>query len=453
MGSSRINELKQRASLGIRTGDLQDALDALQQLETAQPEVAIWPARLASVYRDLGRTDEANDAQLRSARCHVEAGEVPKAIAACKELLDQDADHPDARELLDLLYLGPGTAETPAPSRPPDVPAPADDEEAPLEELMLTEAIPGARPAAIEEDGAVGVHEIPIDNDSTGVLDLGIQESLQESVRSEVSGAALSSPQRLAQTPLFGSLDDATRTRLLEESRLVTLDEGETLFREGEAGRSLYLVVEGAVVPIAEGEPRTRLSVLGDGEFFGEVSILSNLPRSATIEAIVETKLLEIDRSLMRGLIRDHAEVLKVLLRFFRERLIDRQMRTSPFFIAFAKAERSRVARQFRFLEIARGATVVEQGQAPDGLFVLLCGELDVVDTDRDKVLSTLGPGDLFGGLALLHGSAPHAAVVARRKSWVLLMPEGRFRRIAEANPGLDLLIEDLAEERDGLDL
>jgi CRP-like cAMP-binding protein len=471
MSRSKLTKLKQRASLALRTGDLGAALEHYRSLEQLEPQSPIWPERQALVHDQLGQTAELIDALLRAVEAYAEAGEVIRAIASCKQILDLEPDNPAARDCLELLYMPQSgtnaTGATPESrgSSPPDPagdvsrnPAgPQPDDDAPLNELLLTQAIPGAQPMHLVDPENDGIHEIPIDNDASGVLDLRLDELTAETAHAGMpladspAESARSAREHLSQTPLFGSLAPASLNRLVKQARIIQLSEAEVLFREGDPPTSLYVVIEGAVIPIAEGETRTRLSVLEDGAFFGEIGIVTNQPRTATIEAIVPTRLLAIDRSVIWGLIREEPEVFKVLLRFLRERLIDRQIQTSPFFTAFVRAERSAVARQFRFLEIRSGATLIEQGRPSDGLFVLLCGSLDVVDSDSHKILTELHCGDLFGGVSLLAREPARASVVASEKVWVLLMPEEKFRRICEVNPGLEELISELARERDVL--
>jgi cAMP-dependent protein kinase regulator len=257
--------------------------------------------------------------------------------------------------------------------------------------------------------------------------------------------------EELARTPLFGALDSRALAKLIGRVRVVDVAAGETLFRQGDPADSLYVVADGAVVPIAESpKGRTRLGVLEPGSFFGEIGLVTNQPRNATIEALVATRLLEIRRTAIWELVREQPEVFKVMLRFLRERLVDRLVRTSPLFRVFERAERSQVARQFRFLEVKDGTVVIEQKRPSPSLFVLLAGHLDVIlmDTDGDKQLARLKPGDVCGERSMLLGEPAMAAVVASGKCWLLALDADRFARILERNPKLQQVIERVCEAR-----
>jgi CRP/FNR family cyclic AMP-dependent transcriptional regulator len=107
----------------------------------------------------------------------------------------------------------------------------------------------------------------------------------------------MSREQMIANIPLFESLaaDDLTAlSRRLEEQRC---ESGETIFREGDEGSTLFIVEEGAVeVTRGEGAGRIELATLFPGQYFGELSLFDGFPRSATTTAVRPSLLLRLDR-------------------------------------------------------------------------------------------------------------------------------------------------------------
>src|SRR5207253_2278643 len=73
---------------------------------------------------------------------------------------------------------------------------------------------------------------------------------------------------------------------------------------QGAPADKFFIVVEGEVEVVREdeGEPR-RLATLGAGQFFGEIAILRDMPRTATVKAVRETTLLSMDRDTFQGLV------------------------------------------------------------------------------------------------------------------------------------------------------
>ena len=105
----------------------------------------------------------------------------------------------------------------------------------------------------------------------------------------------------LIKIPIFEKLTEADSEVLLRLWKPVKLKEREVLFRKGDKGDSMYLVEEGSLeitVPVEppQKESEMRVSVLGVGEFVGELSLVDGLPRTATARALEETHLLEMKR-------------------------------------------------------------------------------------------------------------------------------------------------------------
>ncbi|MCZ6465223.1 MAG: cyclic nucleotide-binding domain-containing protein [Proteobacteria bacterium] len=425
MGRSELRRRKDRAAEAVRCGHFSAALEIYADLGRAEPSEPDWPRRRADVFRRMDRPEQEIEALERAAELYASAGFAVQAIAAYKRIIGLDAERSGIRERLVALLAQRGLT-LPGSGTKPRIFG-RTRKGAPLDELILTDVVPDSQPAQLLD----GAADIPLDN---------------------TTGAHTDS---LRTVPLFGSLDEETLRHLLDRVRLVSLSEGEVLFRQGDPADALYVVAEGAVVPIAEpdasSDRRVRLAVLDEGEFFGEIGLVTNRPRNATVEAIVDTRLLSVDRAVMWSLIEDDPRVFKTVLRFLRKRLIDRLVRTSPIFAAFARAERGEIAGQFRLLEVKDGTVLIEQDHPAPGLLVLLAGQLQVIfmAPDGDKVLATLGPGEFCGERSLLQNEPTMAGVVASGKCWVLALPEPRFQRILSRHPQLRDLIERVAAERE----
>src|SRR3712207_8575913 len=94
----------------------------------------------------------------------------------------------------------------------------------------------------------------------------------------------------LRQAPLFSGLDDEAATSLAASMDLTRLRRGEVLFREGDSGDRLYVVVEGKMkLGRTSGDGRENLlAILGPGQMFGELSLFDPGPRSATATAVTD---------------------------------------------------------------------------------------------------------------------------------------------------------------------
>ena len=104
---------------------------------------------------------------------------------------------------------------------------------------------------------------------------------------------------------------------------------GTTLFREGDPGRTMYVIRSGKVniwKRISESE--ITLAMLGPGEFFGEMALLEGLPRSAGATVVDDASLIELEGSAFETLVRKNSEIAVRLMRRLSSRLreADRQI-------------------------------------------------------------------------------------------------------------------------------
>jgi CRP/FNR family transcriptional regulator, cyclic AMP receptor protein len=106
------------------------------------------------------------------------------------------------------------------------------------------------------------------------------------------------SPEMLADVELFEHVNEEDRARLAEFIDFIQLPAGETLFKTGEPGESLYVVKSGEIelyIKDTAGQ-KILLAIAGPGEVFGELALLDRGPRTATAFALTDTELLELDR-------------------------------------------------------------------------------------------------------------------------------------------------------------
>src|SRR5512134_812882 len=107
----------------------------------------------------------------------------------------------------------------------------------------------------------------------------------------------------LRRVPVLSGLDDELLGRLAAELTLVSVRAGDWLVREGEAAETLYLIRSGRLEVVAEGPPETLIRVLRRGEILGELALLTEEVRSASVRARRDSELLELGRRQFEELI------------------------------------------------------------------------------------------------------------------------------------------------------
>ncbi len=122
-------------------------------------------------------------------------------------------------------------------------------------------------------------------------------------------------------SPLFEMLSDEEREAVVREMEIESHDEGSVVITEGETGASMYLIASGDVKVYTRGTAGTvYLARLGEGDFFGEVSVLTGKPRTATITASQRTELLRLDKEKLDGVLSKYPGIRKVLDAFYKKR-------------------------------------------------------------------------------------------------------------------------------------
>ncbi len=108
----------------------------------------------------------------------------------------------------------------------------------------------------------------------------------------------------------------------LDADLLVSFKAGETIFLQGQAGDKMYIIETGEVELARRFGPSERqISALAVGDFFGEMSVLEDLPRTATARALSDCRLLPIDPATFDHLLRQHPEITVRMLRTLSGRL------------------------------------------------------------------------------------------------------------------------------------
>src|SRR5689334_16605492 len=174
---------------------------------------------------------------------------------------------------------------------------------------------------------------------------------------------------------------------------------GEVLFREGEPGREMYVVQSGKVniTKTVRGNEKI-LATLGAGEFFGEMSILNNQPRSAGAVVHDDAKLLVLDPRTFEAMIRGNVEIAVRLIKKLSDRLQEADEQIENLLLRDAD---SRVVHYLLSAAQKRGK-----------------------DTPQGKLVA-LNPNELHGRMGLTSETVQEALTKTAKARIIALVPEG----------------------------
>ena len=178
-------------------------------------------------------------------------------------------------------------------------------------------------------------------------VEMSAEEGSLEPIRSTVPADAF------GRVALFSSLSDGERAALLAVAKPVRYAAGEAIVRQGEAGMSLFVVVRGeASVTLAatEGE----VARLRSGDLFGEMSLLTGEPRTATVSAVDDCDLVEIDAEGFRAVVMSNPSVLErvTTVTAARREELDRHRETHTATASPTEIRRSLLERVRHFLRL-----------------------------------------------------------------------------------------------------
>jgi CRP-like cAMP-binding protein len=252
----------------------------------------------------------------------------------------------------------------------------------------------------------------------------------------------------LPRIPLFSDLPEDAFIALFERCPLRRKEPGESIIRQGTRGDSFFVICSGSVkVFREEGETRHELATLSEGTFFGEMALLSDAPRTASVEAASEdTQLLEISAPILKELSEKHATVAIALRKFYRQRLLTNLMNSAPIFKPFGKNDRRTLVEKFKARDVQPGEVLIREGTPSDGLYVVLAGE--VVVTVAGQPAAVLKEGDIFGEMSLLTRSPGSATVASVRRTSLLRLPREDFDSIIMSHPQILEMVAELSDAR-----
>jgi CRP-like cAMP-binding protein len=129
----------------------------------------------------------------------------------------------------------------------------------------------------------------------------------------------------LGTVPFFSGLDEKKRKSMVSSGKEMTYKAGDTIVREGAMGVGFYLILDGNAEVRKGGRV---LATLGEGQFFGEMSLIDELPRSADVIAVSPTKCWALTSWAFAGLVKTNPEVALLMLKEVVKRL--RAAQNSP---------------------------------------------------------------------------------------------------------------------------
>jgi small-conductance mechanosensitive channel/CRP-like cAMP-binding protein len=125
----------------------------------------------------------------------------------------------------------------------------------------------------------------------------------------------------LHKVELFAPLDDQELTNIAKALNVAPFARGEVITTQGKEGHWLYLVIDGEVsIRVSKGNHETEVARVGEGSFFGEMSLMTGEPRSATVVAVTDVECYRLDKPVFQELVKRRPEVAAEIAEKLAER-------------------------------------------------------------------------------------------------------------------------------------
>ena len=213
----------------------------------------------------------------------------------------------------------------------------------------------------------------------------------------------------------FDTLDEAQLLRLVGAMVGQAAAEGEVIMREGEAGGALCYLVDGGEFAISVGG--AQVDSVGEGAVIGELALLYNVPRTATVSCVSEggASLWVLHRSVFQRTIR--AETIA------RRRQVYEFLKSNHFFSSMGERQLSRLTDAVEVVHFEAKVEIMREGDAADAMYIIKEGQCVVsqeiitqddggAEKSDSRLCGIVGVGEYFGERALIT-SEPRSATVA----------------------------------------
>ncbi|MBP9205464.1 MAG: cyclic nucleotide-binding domain-containing protein [Kofleriaceae bacterium] len=228
---------------------------------------------------------------------------------------------------------------------------------------------------------------------------------------------------------------------------------GAVIVREGEPGDSLFVIERGQVRVTrrdAGGAPR-EMARLGAGAIFGEIAVMSDQVRHATVEALGACTLTEFSGAVVARAAQRAPELAAALDALARERITSNLVLSAPLLTSLPLDRRAQILGRFVPRKVAAGASVLEEGVATHGLYLVVLGQLEVTVRaagDQRRRVAIVGEGAHLGELALLTQHPARATVTALVPCELAVLSATDFYQVVAEYPALWAMIRAEAESR-----
>jgi CRP-like cAMP-binding protein len=251
----------------------------------------------------------------------------------------------------------------------------------------------------------------------------------------------------------FSCLTDGSLEVLSKKIREVSFPAGAVIIREGTAGDSFYFVREGQVEVTKETKSGTtsKLSVIGSGQAFGEMALITCALRSSSVRAVTKVQLYELPKADFEEVLLQEAEFGSMLCKKMSDYEQYNKVKALQPFELLAPEKMYAVMEKLAEAKYAAGEDIIRQGDRGDKYYIIKSGRVSVLKKKKGEAeyceVAMLGGGDGFGEEALIRDDPRNATCRAVEATTVLVLDKKDFNQIMKASYVENIFPEEIAVE------
>eukprot|EP00825_Cyclidium_porcatum_P049133 TRINITY_DN841_c0_g2_i2.p1 TRINITY_DN841_c0_g2~~TRINITY_DN841_c0_g2_i2.p1 ORF type:complete len:375 (+),score=79.28 TRINITY_DN841_c0_g2_i2:148-1272(+) len=232
---------------------------------------------------------------------------------------------------------------------------------------------------------------------------------------------------RLSQAFMFQSLDDQEQKIVIDAMEEKAFKAGDKVIVQGQDGDNLYVIDKGKLdcfKKFQKDAKDTFLKVYQEGDAFGELALLYNAPRAATIIAKENCVLFSLDRQTFNHIVKDAASKKREKYESFLSK-VDLLHDMDAY-------ERLQIADALKTQKYKKDDTIIREGESGDMFYILESGEAKATKQVGKEIKTVLQykAGDYFGEISLLKNCFRQANVIATTDCTVVYLDRMSFKRL-----------------------
>ncbi len=253
--------------------------------------------------------------------------------------------------------------------------------------------------------------------------------------------------------PILQFLPEKVRKLIVDSFVPGSFTFGQTIVREGEPADAFYLLVSGQARVVKQGDNAEEISLnmLRPGDSFGEMGLLEEASRNATVRATSDVSVLKLDRAVFQALIHTEPEIRHYFELQIKHRHLHNFFRVYSPFARLPADQLKTLLVELKPVSFDHGARVIRQGDKPGPMYVVEEGRLRTFteENGRRHYLAYLRKGDFFGEMSIFKAEPRSASVEAVSPCKLLELAPVTFAKLLESYPAFRAQIEERIEQYD----